>query len=64
MKIKEQINQEEIIYEKTRVNQEKQRQKTQEWIDRFKAKASKAKQAQSKNETNRKFMKNLVMLIH
>jgi ATP-binding cassette, subfamily F, member 3 len=47
-KIKEQISQEEIIYEKTRVNQEKQRQKTQEWIDRFKAKASQATRAQSK----------------
>ena len=47
-KIKEQINQEEIIYEKTRINQQKQRQKTQEWIDRFKAKATLASRAQSK----------------
>jgi ATP-binding cassette subfamily F protein 3 len=47
-KIKDQINQEEIIYEKTRLNQQKQRQKTQEWIDRFKAKATLASRAQSK----------------
>ncbi|MBT5827742.1 MAG: ABC-F family ATP-binding cassette domain-containing protein [Alphaproteobacteria bacterium] len=47
-KIKEQIAQEEEIYEKTRVNQEKERQKTQEWIDRFKSKASQASRAQSK----------------
>ena len=47
-KIKEQINQEEVIYEKTRINQQKQRQKTQEWIDRFKAKATLASRAQSK----------------
>ncbi|MBT4922825.1 MAG: ABC-F family ATP-binding cassette domain-containing protein [Rickettsiales bacterium] len=47
-KIKDQIEQEEDIYEKTRVNQEKQRQKTQEWVDRFKSKASQASRAQSK----------------
>ncbi|MBL6785244.1 MAG: ABC-F family ATP-binding cassette domain-containing protein [Rickettsiales bacterium] len=47
-KIKEQIAQEEEIYEKTRVNQERERQKTQEWIDRFKSKASQASRAQSK----------------
>ncbi|MBT4989386.1 MAG: ABC-F family ATP-binding cassette domain-containing protein, partial [Rickettsiales bacterium] len=47
-KIKDQIEQEEEIYEKTRVNQEKHRQKTQEWIDRFKSKASQASRAQSK----------------
>jgi ATP-binding cassette subfamily F protein 3 len=47
-KIKEQIAQEEEIYEKTRVNQEKQRKETQEWIDRFKSKASQASRAQSK----------------
>ena len=47
-KIKEQIAQEEEIYEKTRVNQEKQRQKTEEWINRFKSKASQASRAQSK----------------
>lgn len=47
-KIKDKIEQEEEIYEKTRLNQEKQRQKTQEWIDRFKSKASQASRAQSK----------------
>ena len=47
-KIKEQIAQEEDIYEKTRLNQEKQRQKTEEWINRFKSKASQASRAQSK----------------
>ena len=47
-KIKDQISQEEEIYEKTRINQEKQRQKTQKWIDRFKSKATLASRAQSK----------------
>ncbi|PPR16182.1 MAG: putative ABC transporter ATP-binding protein YheS [Alphaproteobacteria bacterium MarineAlpha9_Bin3] len=47
-KIKEQIQQEEIIHEKTRLNQEKNRKKTQEWIDRFKSKATLASRAQSK----------------
>jgi len=46
--IREKIASEEEIYEKTRINQEKQRQKTQEWIDSFKAKASFASRAQSK----------------
>lgn len=46
--LKEKIAAEEEIYEKTRVNEEKQRQKTQEWIDRFKAKASMASRAQSR----------------
>jgi len=47
-KIKEKIAQEEEIHERTRINQEKDRQKTQEWIDRFKSKASQASRAQSK----------------
>ena len=47
-KIKEQIQQEEIIHEKTRINQEKNRKKTQEWIDRFKSKATLASRAQSR----------------
>ena len=47
-KIREQIAQEEDIYEKTRLNEEKQRQKTQEWVDRFKSKASQASRTQSK----------------
>ncbi len=46
--IKEKIALAEEIYEKTRVNEEKQRQKTQEWIDRFGAKASQASRVQSR----------------
>lgn len=46
--VREKIAAEEEIYEKTRANEEKQRQKTQEWIDRFKAKASMASRAQSR----------------
>ncbi len=44
----EKVLQEEEIYEKTRANQEKKRQKTEEWVNRFKAKASMASRAQSK----------------
>lgn len=46
--IREKIAAEEEIYEKTRINEDKQRQKTQEWIDRFGAKASMASRAQSR----------------
>lgn len=46
--VREKIAAEEEIYEKTRINEEKQRQQTQEWIDRFKAKASMATRAQSR----------------
>ncbi|MFT6077602.1 MAG: ATP-binding cassette subfamily F protein 3 [Myxococcota bacterium] len=46
--LKEKIALEEEIYEKTRINEDKQREKTQEWIDRFGAKASMASRAQSK----------------
>lgn len=46
--IKEQIQQEEEIYEKTRINQEKEREKTQAWINRFKSKATLASRAQSR----------------
>ena len=46
--VREKIAIEEEMYEKTRVNEEKQRQKTQEWINRFKAKASMASRAQAK----------------
>ncbi len=46
--VREKIAQEEEIYEKTRVNEEKQRQKTQDWIDRFGAKASQASRVQSR----------------
>lgn len=44
----EQILQEEEIYEKTRVNQEKKREHLQSFVDRFGAKANKAAQAQSR----------------
>ncbi len=46
--VMEKILAEEEIYEKTRINQDKQRQKTQEWINRFGSKASIASRAQSK----------------
>jgi ATP-binding cassette, subfamily F, member 3 len=46
--IHEKIALAEDMYEKTRKNEEKQREKTEAWINRFKAKASMAKQAQSK----------------
>jgi ATP-binding cassette subfamily F protein 3 len=46
--VREKIALEEEIYEKTRVNEDKQRQKTQEWIDRFKSKASQASRVQSR----------------
>lgn len=44
----EQILLEEEIYEKTRVNTEKKRKDLEEFVNRFKAKASKAAQAQSR----------------
>ena len=46
--LKEKIAAEEEIYEKTRLNEEKKREKTEEWINRFKAKASMASRAQSR----------------
>ncbi len=46
--VREKIALEEEIYEKTRVNEDKKRQKTQEWIDRFGAKASQASRVQSR----------------
>ena len=46
--VREKIAAEEEIYEKTRVNEDKKREKTQAWIDRFGAKASMASRAQSK----------------
>ncbi len=39
---------EELLYEQTRLNQEKKREELTRFIERFKAKASKAKQAQSR----------------
>jgi ATP-binding cassette subfamily F protein 3 len=46
--LREKIALEEEIYEKTRINEDKQREKTQEWIDRFGSKASMASRAQSR----------------
>lgn len=43
-----QLIQEEELYEKTRLNTEKKRKEMERFIERFKAKASKATQAQSK----------------
>ncbi len=47
-KFYEKILEEEEIYEKTRENLDKKKKEMQEFIERFKAKASKAKQAQSR----------------
>lgn len=44
----QQIEEEDLIYEQTRVNQEKKRKEVEAFISRFKAKASKAVQAQSR----------------
>ena len=43
-----QIADEEETYEKTRINEEKKRERTQKFIDRFRYKATKAKQVQSR----------------
>ncbi len=42
------IEKEEEIYENTRINQEKERKKKEEWIARFKSKATLASRAQSR----------------
>ncbi len=42
------IVEEEEIYEKTRINEEKKRSETEQFINRFRAKASKSKQVQSR----------------
>ena len=42
------IKQEEEIYESTRLNQAKERKKKEEWISRFKSKATLASRAQSR----------------
>ena len=44
----EKILEEEEIYNKTIANENKKREKTEEWIKRFKSKASMASRAQSK----------------
>ncbi len=46
--VREKIAAEEEIYEKTRVNEDKQRQETQKWINRFGSKASQASRVQSR----------------
>ncbi len=46
--VREKIAAEEEMYEKTRINEEKQRKQQQEWIDRFKSKASLASRVQSR----------------
>ena len=50
----EQISLEEKIYDQTRLNQEKKKKELQNFVDRFRAKASKASQAQSKLKQIRK----------
>jgi len=47
-KLYEQIATEEEVYEKTRVNDEKKRKEVEEFVNRFRAKASKAKAVQSR----------------
>lgn len=47
-KLYEQIILEEELYEQTRINDEKKRKEVQEFIDRFRAKATKARQVQSR----------------
>lgn len=42
------VVEEEEIYEKTRINEEKKRSETEQFINRFRAKASKSKQVQSR----------------
>lgn len=49
-KFYEQLNLEEEIHEKTRLNQEKKKAHLEAFVDRFSAKASKATQAQSKKK--------------
>lgn len=44
----EQVKLEEEIYEQTRVNQDKKRKEMEEFVERFRAKANKAAQAQSR----------------
>ncbi len=47
-KLYEQIIREEEVYEQTRLNDDKKRREMQEFIDRFRAKATKASQVQSR----------------
>lgn len=47
-KLLEQLTEEDVVYEKTRLNENKRREEVEEFINRFRAKASKATQVQSK----------------
>jgi ATP-binding cassette subfamily F protein 3 len=49
-KYKTKIEEEEIVYENTRLNQEKKRKEIEAFVTKFKAKASKANQAQSRQK--------------
>ena len=49
-KFYEQLIEEDLLYEQTRLNQEKKKKELQGFVDRFGAKASKAKQAQSRQK--------------
>lgn len=49
-KYKNKIDEEEIVYENTRLNQEKKRKEIEAFVTKFKAKASKANQAQSRQK--------------
>jgi ATP-binding cassette subfamily F protein 3 len=50
VKFYEQLLEEDMLYEQTRANQEKKKKELQGFVDRFRAKASKAKQAQSRQK--------------
>jgi ATP-binding cassette subfamily F protein 3 len=50
LKYKTKIEEEEIVYENTRLNQEKKRKEIEAFVTKFKAKASKANQAQSRQK--------------
>ena len=50
VKYKNKIDEEEIVYENTRLNQEKKRKEIEAFVTKFKAKASKANQAQSRQK--------------